>query len=272
MDPVPETLVTFHAHPDDECIATGGVIAAAVAAGHRVVLVVATRGEVGEVDDGVLGNGETLAQRREAETARAGEILGIARIEFLGYRDSGMVDTPDNDAVGSFWTADVEEAAQRLATILREEQAEALTIYDDNGNYGHPDHIQVHRVGVRAAEIAGTARVYEATLNRDAMQRLIRDRRDEAIAAGVEFLEDVDDPEAFTMGVPEERITTTVDVSEFVDQKREALAAHASQVDETSFFLAMPIEVFREMFGTEWFIHRGAPPGNSEASLFPSDR
>lgn len=272
MGTVPETLVTFHAHPDDECIATGGVIAAAVDAGHRVVLVVATRGEVGEVDDGVLGDGETLAQRREAETARAGEILGIARIEFLGYRDSGMVDTPDNDAPGSFWTADVEEAAQRLATILREEQAEALTIYDDNGNYGHPDHIQVHRVGVRAAEIAGTARVYEATLNRDAVQRLIRDRRDEAIAAGVEFPEDVDDPDGFTMGVPEQRITTTVDVSAFVDRKREALAAHASQVDETSFFLAMPAEIFREMFGTEWFIRRGAPEGTSEATLFPSDR
>jgi LmbE family N-acetylglucosaminyl deacetylase len=74
------------------------------------------------------------------------------------------------------------------------------------------------------------------------------------------------------MGVPEDRITTTVDVSAFVDRKREALAAHASQVDETSFFLAMPIEVFREMFGTEWFIHRGALPGTSEESLFPTDR
>ena len=272
MRPVPETLVTFHAHPDDECIATGGVIAAAVAAGHRVVLVVATRGEVGEVDDGVLADDETLAERREVETARAAAILGIARIEFLGYRDSGMVDTPDNDAPGSFWTADVEEAAERLATILREERAEALTIYDDNGNYGHPDHIQVHRVGVRAAELAGTPRVYEATLNRDAVKRLMRARRGEAIAAGVEFPPDLDDPDAFTMGVPEERITTTVDVSAFVDRKRDALAAHASQVDETSFFLAMPIEVFREMFGTEWFIRRDVPPGTSEESLFPTDR
>ena len=272
MRPVPETLVTFHAHPDDECIATGGVIAAAVAAGHRVVLVVATRGEVGEVDDGVLADDETLAARREVETARAAAILGIARIEFLGYRDSGMVDTPDNDAPGSFWTADVEEAAERLARILREERAEALTIYDDNGNYGHPDHIQVHRVGVRAAELAGTPRVYEATLNRDAVKRLMRARRGEAIAAGVEFPPDLDDPDAFTMGVPEERITTTVDVSAFVDRKRDALAAHASQVDETSFFLAMPIEVFREMFGTEWFIRRDVPPGASEESLFPTDR
>ena len=269
---VPETLVTFHAHPDDECIATGGVIAAAVAAGHRVVLVVATRGEVGEVDDGVLADGETLADRREVETAQAAAILGIARVEFLGYRDSGMIDTPDNDAPGSFWTADVEEAAARLATILRDEQADALTIYDDNGNYGHPDHIQVHHVGVRAAELARTPRVYEATLNRDAMQRLIRDRRNETIAAGIELPEGVDDPDEFTMGVPEARITTTVDVSAFTDRKREALAAHASQVDETSFFLAMPVEMFREMFGTEWFIRRGATPGTSEASLFPSDR
>ena len=90
-------------------------------------------------------------------------MLGVARVEFLGYVDSGMVDTDTNGASGSFWSADVEEAAERLAAILREEDAEVLTCYDRIGGYGHPDHIQVHRVGRRAGELAGTPRVYEAT-------------------------------------------------------------------------------------------------------------
>src|SRR4051794_23845647 len=152
------TLVCFHAHPDDECIATGGVMAKAAKDGHRVVLVVATRGEHGEVDEGVLDVGEELWQRRVQETHAAAEILGAQRVEFLGYVDSGMMGTPENDKPGSFWTADVEEAAERLAMILRDENADVVTIYDEHGGYGHPDHIQVHRVGRRAAEIAGTPR------------------------------------------------------------------------------------------------------------------
>src|SRR6185436_922596 len=121
------TLVFFHAHPDDECIATGGTMAKASADGHRVVLVVATKGEHGEVADGFLDPGERLWERRVAETHRAAEILGAHRVEFLGYVDSGMVGTPENDLPGSFWTADVDEAGDRLAAILREEHADVLT-------------------------------------------------------------------------------------------------------------------------------------------------
>jgi LmbE family N-acetylglucosaminyl deacetylase len=145
------TLVAFHAHPDDECIATGGVMAKAAEEGHRVVLVVATRGEHGEVADGFLADGETLAERRVQETHASAAALGVHRVEFLGYVDSGMMGTPENDLPGSFWTADVDEAAERLAAILREEGADVLTCYDEIGGYGHPDHIQVHRVGLRAA-------------------------------------------------------------------------------------------------------------------------
>src|SRR3982750_1161146 len=105
------TLVSFHAHPDDECIATGGVMAKAAAEGHRVVLVVATKGENGEVAEGYLDPGEDLWQRRVEETMAAAKILGVARTEFLGYVDSGMMGTPENDAPDSFWQADVEEAA-----------------------------------------------------------------------------------------------------------------------------------------------------------------
>ena len=268
---VPGTLVSLHAHPDDECIATGGVIARAAAAGHRVVLVVATGGEAGEVADGFLDDGETLAERRVQETEAAAEILGIARIVWLGYRDSGMVDTDDNHADGSFWTADVEEAASRVAAILNEEDAEVLTIYDEHGNYGHPDHIQVHRVGARAGELAGTPRVYEATINRDRVQEFARERYDEMVSSGAEIPEGIEDPDHITMGLPAAQITTTVDVSDFVAVKRTALAAHASQVDESSFFLAMPEEAFAAMFGTEWFVRRGAPTGTVEDSLFPDE-
>src|SRR3546814_11883265 len=113
------TLVSFHAHPDDESIGTGGTLAKAAAAGHRTVLVFGTRGEHGEVDDGFLDAGETLADRRVVETHRSAEILGVSRVEFLGYVDPGMMGTPENDQPGSFWTAYVEQAAQRGEEMLR---------------------------------------------------------------------------------------------------------------------------------------------------------
>jgi LmbE family N-acetylglucosaminyl deacetylase len=261
---VPHTIVTFHAHPDDEAIATGGVMARYAAEGNRVVLVVATRGEHGEVADGVLEPGEDLWQRRVAETEHAAEILGVQRVEFLGYRDSGMMGEPTNDAPGAFWSANVDEAAARLAAILEEERADVLTAYDAHGGYGHPDHIQVHRVGVRAAELAGTPVVYESTMNRDHILRLLRERNHE-IPEGVER----PDPEEFgEFGTPEALITTTVDVRGFVDQKRAAMAAHKSQIDENHFFLVMPPDAFREAFGHEWFIRRGVAPGRREQDLF----
>jgi LmbE family N-acetylglucosaminyl deacetylase len=179
-----------------------------------------------------------------------------------------MAGTPENDIEGSFWRADVEEAAGRLAEILREEQAEVLTVYDDHGGYDHPDHIQVHRVGVRAAELAAVARVYEATMNRDYIRRLITEMRAEGPAAGTELPDDMDDPDELSLGVPETQITTTVDVSAFIEAKRAALAAHRSQVDETSFFLAMPPERFMVAFGQEWFIRRGLRPTGGDGWLF----
>ncbi len=245
------TLVTFHAHPDDECIATGGVMAKAVKEGHRVVLVVATRGEHGEVADGFLGDDETLAARREVETQAAAEALGIHRVEFLGYVDSGMMGTPENDLPGSFWTADVDEAAARLAAILTEEQADVLTCYDDIGGYGHPDHIQVHRVGMRAGELAGTPKVFQSTINRDHLVALMRQMpRDE----GVELPDFESDP---GFGKPASEITCVVDVSDFLAQKRAAMRAHASQIPEEHFMLSMPDEAFAAAFGQEWFIRAG---------------
>jgi LmbE family N-acetylglucosaminyl deacetylase len=253
------TLVSFHAHPDDECIACGGVMRKAHEEGHRVVLVVATRGELGEVPDGFLDDGEQLWERRVGETQAAADILGADRVEFLGYTDSGMMGEPTNDAPGTFWTADVEEAAAKLAAILREENADVLTVYDDHGGYGHPDHIQVHRVGMRAAELAGTEKVYQATINRD---RALAGQREFAERAGIEMPEIGAD-----FGTPESEITCAVDVTAFTEHKRKAMRAHASQISEQSFFLAMPDDAFRFAFGTEWFIRAGQGPGITETDL-----
>jgi LmbE family N-acetylglucosaminyl deacetylase len=176
-----------------------------------------------------------------------------------------MMGTPENDLPGSFWTANVDEAAQRLAEILRAEQAEMLTIYDSNGNYGHPDHIQVHRVGVRAAELAGTPRVYEATVNRDEMRRGMAELAEQGMLPG-----EAPDFEEFELGVSESVLTTRVDVSDWLEQKRASMRSHASQIAEQSFFLAMPDAAFTSAFGVEWYIHRGVatPVEEFETSLW----
>lgn len=258
------TLVSFHAHPDDECIACGGVIAKASDEGHRVVLVVATRGEQGEIPEGFLRGGEELWQRRVAETHAAAGILGAHRVEFLGYTDSGMMGTPANDAAGSFWAAPVDEAAKKLAAILEAERADVLTCYDDNGTYGHPDHIQVHRVGMRAAELTGTPRVYQNTANRDHVRRGMTEFMSRAGETGVQ-MPDIGDMEQF--GKPESVITAAVDVNPYLDRKRRAMRAHASQISEQSFFLSLPDEAFASAFGTEWFIRPGQGPGITETDL-----
>ena len=256
------TLVCFHAHPDDEVMSTGGTIARAAADGHRVVLVVATGGEHGESPDD-LAPGETLVDRRRAETERSAAVLGISRVAWLGYVDSGMNGWEQNDHHESFHQAPVEEAAHRLAAVLIEEQADVVTVYDHHGNYGHPDHVKVHTVGHRAAELAGTPRVFEATMNRDHIRRLIEMAKDAGQSFGDEDDFDIDAPadDGQPMGMAEHEITLAVDVGDFLAQKREALAAHRSQVTDTSFFFEMPDDLFRLSFGTEWFIERGAEPG-----------
>ena len=167
-------MVNFHAHPDDEAIATSGTMMKAAADGHRVVLVVATKGEQGEPVPGALGPGEQLGDRRAAETHAAAGIIGAHRVEFLGYEDSGMAGEEANDNPACFWQADFDEAVERVARILVEESAAVLTVYDDHGGYGHPDHIQVHRVGVDAARKAGVEKVFFATMNRTQILRQMR--------------------------------------------------------------------------------------------------
>ena len=236
-------------------------------AGHRVVLVVATKGEEGEVDDGFLDPGESLEEQRVAETQAAARILGVHRIEFLGYRDSGMMGTSENDNPVSFWQANVDEAAARLADVLVEERADVLTVYDDHGGYGHPDHIQVHRVGHRAAEIAGTPRVYEATMNRDRI-REVRGALGNADGDDGGSIDAVFE----TIGTPDVEISAAVDVSAVLDRKRAAMAAHPSQIVADSWFFRLLPDAFRSAFGTEWYnrtrpVFDGSVPDDRDAQL-----
>lgn len=248
------TVVFFHAHPDDESIATGGTMAKLSDDGHRVVLVTATRGELGEVHS-VLDKGEELWQRRTLELAEACRLLGVARHEVLGYHDSGMAGTETNNAPGSFWQADVEEAAGRLAELLAQERPDAFTCYDEHGGYGHPDHVQVHRVGLRAAQLADVPRVLMATQNRDQIRAL--SARAAELGTPIEDAAD-DGIDVANIGVSEDLITTAVDVGQYLDRKRAAMRAHASQMPPDSFFLAIPDDVFAAAFGVEWYIRLGA--------------
>jgi LmbE family N-acetylglucosaminyl deacetylase len=258
------TLVCFHAHPDDEAIATGGSMARAVEEGHRVVLVVATNGDHGEVPDD-LAPGETLVDRRRAETAKSAEVLGIHRVAWLDYADSGMTGWDQNDHEHSFHQAPLDEAAERLAAILREEQADVLTTYDWHGGYGHPDHIKVHHVGHRAAELASTPSVFESTMNRDAFVRMMALMPAEE---QVEFDPNGPSDDGNPFGSTEAEITLEVDVTPWVVRKRASIACHASQVSDSSFFMAMDETTFAMAFGTEWFIEKGAPAGMRSGWLF----
>ncbi len=252
----------LHAHPDDEAIFTGGTMARLAAAGTRVVLVVATQGERGVALASSEAAGSLAAHRRD-ETAEAAALLGAARLEFLGYEDSGMLGDPANTAPGAFWSADTDTVATHLASLLREERASALVVYDEHGIYGHPDHVKVHRVGVEAARRAEVQTVYEVTVDREYLHFVethLVSEAGQALAAGAASLGIA----ASGVGVPTVLVSTTVDVRAQLDVKRAAMAAHASQIPETASALRLPIEEFAGVYGYEWYIRQG-PPGPLEA-------
>ncbi|MCD0450553.1 PIG-L family deacetylase [Actinocorallia sp. API 0066] len=235
------TCVFFHAHPDDEALLTAGLMARLADAGHRVVLVVATAGERGRTGLPTVSLGP-LRLRELEESAR---VLGCARVVPLGYPDSGL----DGGAPGGFASRPVAEPAGRLAAILREEDADLLTVYDEHGGYGHPDHVQVHRVGVEAARLAGTRVVLEATVDRDRLWRWLRPLSKVLPLDGWR--------QAYTPG---SRISHRVDVRRYAAAKRAAMAAHASQGSGGPRLLAvlrrLPDPVFRHALGTEYYVRR----------------
>ncbi len=258
-------MVSFHAHPDDEAFLTGGTLARLSAEGHRTVLVVATAGEAG-LATSAAGPPHELAGRREAEARRSAGLLGCARVEVLGYPDCGYDAARDvpgafGDPTLGFGGAGVEEPAVRLAEILREEAADVLTIYDPVGGYGHRDHVQVHHVGLRAAELAGTPVVLEATVDRTWLHRAA------SVLARLPRLSGIVPPgaleDAYTARA---RLTHRVDVRGHTREKRAAMAAHASQagadtgVRTLGVLLRLPGPVFRTVCGHEWYVERGRAP------------
>lgn len=254
----PATVVFVHAHPDDEAIFTGGTMARLVAGGHRVVLVVATGGELGARTRAGGDGDDDLSERRGAETVAAARLLGAARVAWLGYRDSGMAGDPANDAPGSFWSADADAAAGRLAALLAEESPAAVVVYDEDGIYGHPDHVKVHRVGRRAAALAGVGTVYDATIDREYLHFVETHLVEEAVLTGDLGLV------RSHIGLPTVSVTTTVDVRSVLDTKRAAMSAHASQIPETTSALQLPDHHFADVYGWEWYVRTG-PPGPIDA-------
>ena len=259
------TIVSFHAHPDDESIGTAGTLARAVDAGHRVVIVFATRGELGEPVPGVLAEGEQLSLRRSAECYESARVIGAQRVEFLGYTDSGMMGEPTNDAPYCFWQAKVEHAARRLAVILDEEEPDVLTVYDDIGGYGHPDHIQVHRVGMRAAELSAVPVVAQSTINRD---WLALGRRRLVASGQMDGAARMPEPDSPDWGKPEAEITHKVEVVDVADRKRAAMRAHASQMGPDHPLLAMPEPMFLVGLGVEFYIVTPPPSPAAASDVF----
>jgi N-acetyl-1-D-myo-inositol-2-amino-2-deoxy-alpha-D-glucopyranoside deacetylase len=249
------TLMAVHAHPDDEATGTGGVLARYAAEGIRTVLVTCTDGGCGDAPGGIKP-GEpghdpaAVAELRRGELEKSCQVLGVDALELLGYRDSGMMGWPQNDAPGSFWTTPVDEAAARLAELIRRYEPDVVVTYDENGFYGHPDHIQAHRITMAAVELTGTpAKVYWTTAPRSAMEEMFRVVKE----LGGDWDEPEEGAEMPEIGLPDEEISTWVDVTEFGPRKYEALAAHASQ-SENIFFLNMGVERFTELMGTETFL------------------
>jgi len=245
------TLLLVHAHPDDEAISTGGVMMRAHDEGHRVVLVTATRGEVGEISNmDEADSRPRLAEIRTEELRRAGEILGVDRQEFLGYRDSGMRETADNENPASFCQAPLVEAAERLAEILREERPEVVVTYDPTGTYFHPDHVKAHQTTGAALDLLKAEGWEPRKLYWNAIPRSYIE------AMGARMAE-AGRPSPFTqipgMGVPDELLTTIVDVSAYIDRKRDAFRAHLSQNSPEMFFMNTPDEEFRRAFGREFY-------------------
>ena len=252
------TIVFLHAHPDDECLISGGTIAKYAAAEHRVVLVTATDGRHGERPADIQSP-EALLDRRREELSRVVSILGIARHEWLGYHDSGMTGWAQNEVPDAFIRSSVDDAARRFAAVVSDEQQRTdrlvLVGYDWHGNYGHPDHVHVHKVVRRTAELTKVHDFFEVTLNRDYFVTLFEWAKANGIDNDFDPREPADDGNP--MGEPESNITHHIDVSAYVDHKRRAIAAHASQASDTGFATSMPDDTFLRAFGTEWFIKVG---------------
>ena len=289
MPAADRTLLLVHAHPDDEAIGTGVTMSRYAADGAHVTLVTCTRGEEGEIvvaDLAHLGTGAALAAQREQELAAACAALGVTDHRLLGdWTDSGMMGTPQNDTPGAFWRADVDEAAGRLVEVIREVRPQVVVTYDDNGGYGHPDHIQAHRVTLRAVDAAadGSAypsagapwevrKVYATAISRSMLAESIEAFKASDSPGLFAEVESVDD---LPFGTDDALITTEVQGSaEDLQRKMAAMRAHRSQISVDGPFFALADNVALQAFGVEHFVllrgtrGPGVGPGGREVDLF----
>lgn len=295
-------LLLVHAHPDDEVFSTGGTIAQALADGHRVDLVVCTGGEEGEVHDPDLDPAEAqprLREIREGELrcsldalSAGGAEAGLLNLHLLGHRDSGMMGTPGNERPDAFWQADLEVATEPVVRLIREARPAVVIHYDETGGYGHPDHIQAHRIAVAAAAAAAAAdrypetgapyrpaNRYQTAFGSGRWLELMAKMRARGIPLPWDYDETLD---AGNEGAADERpgtvepaVTTVVEVSRWLSAKRAAMACHRTQRQDFDWAIDLPDDLALEAFGTERFVlveRDGAPPpaGILETSLFPN--
>ncbi|MCO5246119.1 MAG: PIG-L family deacetylase [Anaerolineae bacterium] len=250
-------LLAVFAHPDDESFGPGGTLARYAAEGADVWLVCGTDGDAGTVDAEMLANYASTSQLRAAELCCAAQTLGLKGVDWLGYRDSGMAGSSDNQHPKSLYKAPMEEVVGKIVASIRRHRPQVIVCDNQFGGYGHPDHIAVHTVGTRAAELTPVPSVLWATMNRDRIR--------EQMAGAAELMAELDDADGDTpemdetMGSPESLITHGVDVTATIDAKRRAMVAHASQISEDSWFLKMPADVFEMAFGHEWFVDPANP-------------
>jgi LmbE family N-acetylglucosaminyl deacetylase len=240
------TVAFVHAHPDDEAIFSGGTIVSLVERGHRVLLLVATGGELG-VGDGP----DALAPERRSELDRAATILGVHEVHHLGHLDSGMAGDPANHAPGAFFAADPHALAADMARVFRAAGVDTVVVYDDHGVYGHPDHVQGHVVGLAAADLAGIACRYEMTVDREYLHFVETHLVEEAALAGDLGLA------GSRVGTPSVEIDLTLDVRAHLGPKRRAMAAHRSQLPEHAPVFGLDPERFAEVYGWEWYRRLG---------------
>jgi LmbE family N-acetylglucosaminyl deacetylase len=265
---MPFTLMAVHAHPDDEVISTGGTLARYAQEGMRTVVVTCTDGSQGFGPGGVLPGQpghdlDAVAATRRHELTRSCSALGVSHLEMLGYRDSGMAGWTGNNAPAAFCNAPLDEPAAAVAELIHRHQPQVLITYDANGGYGHPDHIQAHRVATAALVLAGgVVRTYHTARSRTDAERLAELRR------RLQPDRPGRPPRAMPRGVPDELITSVIDTRPYLAQKRAALLAHASQLADTIWVRASAQD-FEELFGRESYtrLHaaEGAPP---ETDLF----
>jgi LmbE family N-acetylglucosaminyl deacetylase len=254
---MPPALLAVHAHPDDETITMGGTLARYSATGVRTIVVTCTTGDLGEVRDAALeGRAVDVGALRAAELLAATRTLGVGRVVQLGYGDSGMAGTPENDRPSAFCRAHVSDAAARVMEVLQVERPAVMVAYDETGGYGHPDHVRAHEVAVAAYAATPPAirpaRLFFVRFPLTWSRTFVSALRAAGIDAPGSAPAGADaGPSVREVGVPDALVTTRVDVSMYVDVKRAALACYASQMPPTHFLRRMPVALADQLWSHE---------------------